>query len=210
MQRAPSDASERALFAKAAGIAQACMSEAVAIAAKNSGDDARALIAACELRARREGAEDVFISVIADLSSPGGFRRTDTIDALGIAFALRFSLAYKGVWVRIARSFTGEPDLERRFEDLQRSFDEINPGAAQDTVIEFATRTAPADATSTNVKWSVEQPRGSYPLVTVADHTAVTADYCPGAPGVLSLETRCGDVRWIAAKPLHNPHQSNG
>jgi Xaa-Pro aminopeptidase len=98
--RMPSDAAEIALATRAARIAQhalAAIPDAVAT-------DAVA-IGAVEGDARRNGAEEVYVAVAADLFNDERFVRAQgEAVALGSAFALRLTVAYKGQWVRMTRT----------------------------------------------------------------------------------------------------------
>ena len=102
--RSRADPAEIALAGHAAAIAD----HALARAAKPAADGAAA-VAAVEEAARLMGAEEIFITLAADLAREQAFRRRTGRPALGARYALRVALAYKGIWVRSTRSFGGNP-----------------------------------------------------------------------------------------------------
>jgi creatinase/prolidase-like protein len=98
--RAEADPAEIALATKATALAQAALAQAPAHGA-GLGDT----IAAVEARARALGAEEVYIAAAPDLAHDCRLRRIEGEAMLGESFALRATVAYKGVWVRLVRTF---------------------------------------------------------------------------------------------------------
>ena len=97
--RASADPSDLALFYKAAAIAHAALA-----AASASETDGGALLAAIEGEARRRGAEEIYLAVAPDLVSSRRLYRLEGDVTLGVRFAVRASVAYKGTWVRMTRT----------------------------------------------------------------------------------------------------------
>lgn len=193
--RAPSDQAEKYLFTKAAQMAQDSM-----IHAAQFWPDARQMIATCEEQARLAGAEDIFLSIAPDIASSATFQRTDTLTSIRSSAALRIALAYKGVWVRLTRSFSEIPAAQELFASLQQKFD-----ALQLTATSEIAATLQAQFASRNteiIDWKIEQPRGAYPLVTVASSAAAADLFAPAAPYVLSVEIEAASTRWLAARPV--------
>ena len=62
-------------------------------------------IAAVESQARTDGAEEVYIAAAPDLDRDRRLRRIEGEAALGESFALRATVAYKGTWIRLTRTF---------------------------------------------------------------------------------------------------------
>jgi Xaa-Pro aminopeptidase len=153
-------------------------------------NDARALIAACDHAARLGGAEECFTTLAPDLARSGAFLRTDTAVDLGEAFALRVAIAYKGVWTRRTRAFTRDAKLTAAFA----AADEALAGFRLDGAIEPALQRHFASLGVVE-SWSVEQPRGSYPLAVVATPSA-------NAPCVLNVELAIEGRRWLGARLL--------
>jgi creatinase/prolidase-like protein len=68
------------------------------------------MIAAAEREARLLGAEEIYLAAAPDLARGARFMRIEGEAAAGKSFALRATVAYKGVWVRLVRVFC-EPDV---------------------------------------------------------------------------------------------------
>jgi len=96
--RGKADPAEVALATRAAAIAHQALAEA-------RGDTLNVKIAAAEQRARLLGAEEIYLAAAPDLSRDARFLRVEGERVLGKTFALRASVAYKGVWVRLVRAF---------------------------------------------------------------------------------------------------------
>lgn len=103
--RAQPDAAEVALAAKAGEIARQALS-----AIPRRPDSLGAAIAAVEARARGFGAEEIYIAAAPDLGRDHRLVRVEAPMPLGSSFALRATVAYKGVWVRMTRSLFGAAD----------------------------------------------------------------------------------------------------
>jgi Creatinase/Prolidase N-terminal domain len=101
--RAKADPAEVALAVKAASIAQDALSRPPARGAA-LGD----IIADAEARARGLGAEEVYIAAAPDLARDHRLRRIEGEAARGASFALRATVAYKGTWIRLVRTFAGD------------------------------------------------------------------------------------------------------
>jgi hypothetical protein len=96
--RSKADPAEIALAEKAAAIARRALAAA-------PGDTLNAKIATVESAARELGAEEAYIAAVPDLEKDVRFIRVEGEAALGKTFALRATIAYKGTWVRLVRSF---------------------------------------------------------------------------------------------------------
>jgi Creatinase/Prolidase N-terminal domain len=104
-QRSKADPAEIALATKAATVAHR------ALAATQAGP-LNAMIAAAEREARLLGAEEIYLAAAPDLARGARFMRIEGEAAAGKTFALRATVAYKGVWVRLVRAFC-ESDIAR-------------------------------------------------------------------------------------------------
>jgi hypothetical protein len=96
--RGKADPAEIALSSKAAAIAHAALALA-------QGETLNAMIAGAERQARLLGAEEIYIAAAPDLARGARFLRIEGEPARGENFALRATVAYKGTWVRLVRSF---------------------------------------------------------------------------------------------------------
>ena len=104
--RGKADPAEVALAQKAAEIAHRALAAA-------PGDTLNAKIATVESAARDLGAEEVYIAAAPDLEKDSRFIRVEGEAVLGKTFALRATVAYKGTWVRLVRSFC-EPQMTQQ------------------------------------------------------------------------------------------------
>ena len=104
--RGKADPAEIALATKAATIAHRALQAA-------QGGPLNAMIAAAEREARLLGAEEIYLAAAPDLARGARFMRIEGEAAAGKTFALRATVAYKGVWVRLVRAFC-EPEIARK------------------------------------------------------------------------------------------------
>ncbi len=149
--RADADPADIALHARAAGIAN----RALDIDASGLDDTGTAL-AQIEIRARSEGAEEVYAAVATNLATSRALVRIEGTRALSDTFAIRISLSYKGAWVRLTRTFNRTPAGAAR-----------NAAAAQ--TFSAAVATLPVTSSlATNVSWLVEATRTTMPLEPLA------------------------------------------
>jgi hypothetical protein len=98
--RGPADPAEIALAVTAASIARRALTRASA-----GGTKLGEIIAAVEAKARALGAEEIYIAAAPDLALDPRLRRIEGEAALGKIFALRATVAYKGTWIRLLRTF---------------------------------------------------------------------------------------------------------
>jgi|SRR5579871_2272642 hypothetical protein len=105
--RAKADPAEIALAARAASIAHSALRNAP------NGVKLNDMIAATEATARNLGAEEIYVAAAPDLDRDFRFRRIEGRAARGKDFALRATVAYKGAWVRLVRSFV-DPEVEQK------------------------------------------------------------------------------------------------
>lgn len=167
--RNPADPAELALAYRAAQLAHTALA-----AAHPDMTDAAALIGRIEAVARGGGAEEIYVALAPDLSQRRTLSRIEGTAALADVFAVRVSLAYKGVWVRMTRT------LARRQDDAMR----IEAG-----VESFAASVLDLPATSTVARsdgWLVEGCRTLQPLEALAG-TRVADPLAIPAGGVVSV-----------------------
>jgi hypothetical protein len=95
--RAVADPAEIALASRAADIGRRALSAA-------QGETLNDMIAGVERKARELGAEEIYIAAASDLECDTRFRRIEGEASFGKTFALRATVAYKGIWIRLVRS----------------------------------------------------------------------------------------------------------
>lgn len=108
--RAKADPAEIAFASKAAFIAHYAL--AASSPATLAGGDANEMIAVIEREARRLEAEEIYVAAAPDLARDTHLHRIEGEASLGKCYAVRASVAYKGTWIRIIRTFA-EPELAR-------------------------------------------------------------------------------------------------
>jgi hypothetical protein len=97
--RMRADAAEIAFAARASAIAARAL-------AQPRGDCLAAMVAAADREARLLGAEEVFIAAAPDLARDQRLCRMEGNETrLGATFALRATVAYRGTWIRLVRTF---------------------------------------------------------------------------------------------------------
>jgi Xaa-Pro aminopeptidase len=109
--RAQADPAEIALAVKAAEIARQALDRAAGDAV-----DLGARVAAVEREARANGAEEIYVAAAPDLARGHHLARIEGAAVAGASFALRATVAYKGAWIRMTRTFGavgGEAAAER-------------------------------------------------------------------------------------------------
>lgn len=191
--RGAPDAFELRLMLKADALAR----QSLAVAGVDAADDPLALIARCEQDARLGGAEECFITLAPDLSKRSGFMRADRPHAFGPSFALRVAVAYKGVWSRSVRSFTGDARTRDAFAMADAALSAFAPADASNLAREIANAFAHVGHV---LEWSVEQPLGSYALATVASADGAAEGFNPSAPFVLNVDVEVADACWRGAR----------
>ena len=163
--RTQPDAAEIALTAKAGAIAQRALASATGREA-SIGEAA----AAIDHAARLLGAEEIYMAAAPDLDRDHRFIRPEGTIAPGRRYALRATVAYKGSWVRMTRSFDRETPA----------------AAAADATARFAAAAAllpSLDGFRDFASWSIEGCRLAQPLDVIA--APAMASPRPIAPGSL-------------------------
>ena len=195
LRRAIDDA-ERKLISRADAIAIAALREAEA----GKTNDAGTLAGLIEQHARLAGAEEAYIAIAPDLAADHRFNRLSKPVPLAERFAVRASIAYKGAWVRRARTFAKDASVakaEAWLDGVARSLEAGKPIAAQ-----LAARVNELPG-ATLQSWMVESCTGSYPLSVIASSRAPGKDApANGQFLVLTIELALDGAPWIGAAPL--------
>ncbi len=189
--RRTADPADIALHARAAMIA----ARALSCDLGNTGD-ANEAIARMEETARAEGAEEVYPAVIADLSLNRNFVRIEGGRQLGPAFAVRLSVAYKGAWVRVTRTFDRSDGSAARLRVASETF-----AAAVATLPD--TRRLSACRS-----WLVEATRTTMPLearagAKLADGVAIEPAAIVNVQATIEVD---GQAVWIGGPVLTGGH----
>lgn len=185
------DDTERGLLAKCDAIATAALKEAETGKAKDAGT----LAGLIEQSARLAGAEEAYIAVAPDLAADRRLNRTSQPTSLSQRFAVRASIAYKGVWVRRIRTFAADSSRADTWLDALS----IDAGTSLSTQLAAKVRDLPGATLSS---WMAEGCTGSYPLASVASSLSAHA-VAPGAGQliVVTVALELGGSPWIGAAP---------
>ena len=102
--RAEADPPEIVLAVTAAAIAQRALAQVPSMQAERDAKLGE-IIAAVEREARGLGAEEIYVAAAPDLVHDCRFKRIEGAARPGGRFALRATVAYKGTWIRLVRTF---------------------------------------------------------------------------------------------------------
>jgi hypothetical protein len=115
------DEVERELLQHADQIA----SDALADADVRSADTAGDAVGAVEKCARMQGAEETYIAINPDLDQDRGFARVSGPKPVGDRFAIRATVAYKGVWVRRIKTYSRREKDQAAIGDTDQWFERL-------------------------------------------------------------------------------------
>lgn len=190
------DAAEQRMLAHADALAVAALDQVSA--ATNS--DAGTLAGLVEKHARLAGAEEVYIAIAPDLDFDRRLNRVSKPTQLADRFAVRASVAYKGSWVRRARSYAKSSTVAQAnawFEGVVRGLEAGKPFAAQ-----FGAAAAALPG-ATLKSWMAEGCVGSYPLAVIASSRLPRSEApIDGSFLVLTIELLLDSGPWIGSAPL--------
>ncbi len=178
--RNPADPAELALAYRAAQLAHTALA-----AAHPEMTDAAALVGKIEAVARGGGAEEIYVALAPDLARRRTLSRIEGTAALADVFAVRVSLAYKGVWVRMTRTLGRRNGEAMQIEAATESF--------AVSVLDLPATTAVARAED----WLVEGCRTLQPLEALTGKRVADPQPIPAGSVVsvsLSLEQRGAPV----------------
>jgi hypothetical protein len=184
--RAVADEADIALHVRAGKIARA------ALAAIDVNDpNAARLVARVDGEARRLGAEEVYPALAADLGRTHRMVRLEGAAELAPTFAVRLSVAYKGAWIRLTRTFSRDPEIAGRISRAERELDEA--------LARLPDTTALAGGAGW---WLVEGTRTALPLEPLAGSMVEQAEpLVPGAIVTVQVRLRVEDSEVLAGAP---------
>ena len=159
--RQPADRHENALAARATQIAERALA-AIPIRPRHPSE----ILSAVESTARREGAEEII----------------PRISQMGDRHAVELSIAYKGAWIRLCRTYPLVAEAESWFKAALQGQALPPPGKL--------------------TRRTVESCIGGSPLSVVEDNDRVYRRLPAGAQAVLSVRLELDDGSWRAAAPF--------
>lgn len=193
--RAPSDDAEKALFFRAGFIARSAL-DTVNVSVSNGYE----LSARVDRAARLSGAEEVLIAIAPDLSTSAALARP--VVRLADRFAVRVSLAYKGVWVRCTRTFDRADENTAQLTAAEHGFQRLLANLCEAVSLEGQVIAAFGSTNRGAMQWSAEKAVGTRPLEAIGGIGI--------RPGVilhrdelivLNLRLMIGGRSWLAAGP---------
>ena len=193
--RVPADAEELHLLRCADTIAQA------ALGSLREANTVGAAVGAVEVHARLNGAEEVYVAIAPDLDSDRRFLRLSGNRPPGHRFAIRATVAYKGSWVRHAKTYSQDSNDRSAIERIDVWFkvfaDRILPSRSLHGQI------APAVARFANarhVDWLAEAPMGTRPLAVIDSTARPSETFIPAPALILSVALTVDDMPWCGAR----------
>ena len=194
--RARLDDVERRLLETASTMAQGALDRLQFDTAADVGH----AVGAVEEYARAHGAEEAYVAIAPDLDVDSRFIRLSGKRPLGRRFAIRATIAYKGAWVRVSKTYAKD-DKDRfaigRGESWFRDF-----LAATDTSRALGDSIAASVAALPGARldnWMAEGPVGTRPLAVVASSASPsqTATRVPAL--VMTIGLTIGTMPWRGA-----------
>jgi hypothetical protein len=196
--RSKADPAEIALATKAATIARRALAHA-------QGSRLNAIIGAVEDQARLLGAEEVYLAAAPDLARDARFMRIEGEGAISQNYGLRATVAYKGVWVRLVRTFC-EPAVAQqaatRFAQAvaQLPFDRGFASGFNSFLVEGSRLAQPLEPLMGS-RLAAAKPPSPGALVSVQGTLTVDGLTVPvGAPALLGAE---GEAASLLIDPLY-------
>src|SRR5579872_6810187 len=122
---------------------------------------------------------------------------------LGDLFALRASIAYKGSWVRRARTFAKDEARRAAIGRADAWFEHLATSITSNRPLEPQIATRIGELPGARVKsWMAESPIGSYPLQMIDAPGMAGQSLSEGGFLVLSLQLELDAMPWLGAAPV--------
>ncbi len=190
------DPVERRLLQKSDEIARAALDNLRLDDAVNVG----AAVGIVEKHARLQGAEEVYVAIAPDMDVDRRFVRASGNQPLGQIFSIRATVAYKGVWVRNAKTYARDDGAGFRIASIDAWFQNfavnIAPSRSLPEQIAGGVETFPG---ARLVAWMAESAVGTRPLAVVASSRGSGESAAPTMAPVITLELVADGVPWCGA-----------
>ncbi|MBL8289210.1 MAG: hypothetical protein JNL85_14615 [Rubrivivax sp.] len=197
---APGGGTPQAVVQRALAIAGSALAAGLEQAGRG---DAAAVLAAAEGTARLAGAEEVALALAPDMRSDPRLRRIEGTAALGREVALQVTLAYKGCWLRLARTAAPDGAAPPRLARTEAWFQELLANSPADSPERL---TAAIDAALPRLpgarveSWRLEGARAGLALATLAASQWPSRGVATATtPPTLSLRLRDEEGPWFGA-----------
>jgi len=190
------DAAERRLLNKADAIAR----DALDGLSLDASADVGTAVGIVERSARLQGAEEVYIAIAADLDSDRRFVRASGPLPLGRRFALRATVAYKGAWVRRARTYARDEKDRLAVARADEWFKRFIARIDVDRPLGGQLASALADLPAARLTgWIAEAVSGTRPLAVAASHENPHEPLAHVPALILTLALDVDGVPWSGA-----------
>jgi hypothetical protein len=155
---------------------------------------------AVEEYARAQGAEEVYVAIAPDMDADRRFLRLSGDRRLGRRFAIRATVAYKGAWVRVAKTYSRDGDDFLSIGRADSWFQEFVAGVSPHAALAEKILASVSDLRGAKLTdWMAEGPVGTRPLAAVAS-SLVKTDAMVHAPAlVVTLGLTIDDTPWCGA-----------
>ena len=190
------DAAERRLLNWADAIARDALDGLTLDAAADVG----AAVGIVERKARLQGAEEVYIAIAADLDVDRRFVRASGPRPLGRRFALRATVAYKGAWVRRAKTYARDEKDRLAIGRADAWFKTFIARLDVDRTLGGQIASALADLPGARLSgWISEAVNGTRPLAVVASHANPHEPLAHVPAPILTLALDVDGMPWCGA-----------
>ena len=148
-------------------------------------------VGAVEKAARLQGAEEVYIAIAPDLDSDRRFLRLSGDRPLGRRFAIRATIAYKGNWVRSAKTYSRD---EKDLLAIARADAQFKEMLSRNDSRRFIGDPISLIGSLVFDDWLVEAASGTTPLAVIASSND------PRGPGlIVSASATVDNMPWCGA-----------
>jgi hypothetical protein len=193
--REKADKAEIGLAQQAALLAADALDAGLSVGEEEAG----ALLGEIERQARLGGAEEIYLAAAPDLAEDWRMARITKATPLGTRFAVRATLAYKGAWIRLARTIDRSANGWESAGAAATQFHQALAGLRAGRELGESL----AVALKGLQDWTVESSTGNQPLQVVS--SAKWRSYVEPEPQALLVVTARLDLKqgpWIGAAPV--------
>jgi hypothetical protein len=190
------DAAERRLLSRADLIAR----DALSCLNLSNMTEVGVAVGAVERYARLQGAEEVYVAIARDLDADRRFVRVSGPPPLGRRFALRATVAYKGAWVRRAKTYPRDEKDRLAVGRADAWFKRFIARIDVDRALGDQLVSALADFSGARLTgWIAEAVNGTRPLAVVASESQPNESVRHVPALVITLALDVDGMPWCAA-----------
>jgi hypothetical protein len=166
----------------------------------NNMTEAGVAVGVVEISARMQGAEEVYVATARDLDADRRFARVSGPLPLGRRFALRATVAYKGAWVRRAKTYPRDEKDRLAVGRADAWFKRFIARIDVDRALGDQLVSALADFSGARLTgWIAEAVNGTRPLAVVASESQPNESVRHVPALVITLALDVDGMPWCAA-----------